>query len=151
MGGSIDKDYGGVNVNPSLINMLVINPFYNFPNNPKVDAVNYLAVALDHLIIHELNHNFERNEGAGFTGRFLTTYSEIHSLLNYFELISKLKLSIKNNLETIKKSNYEYKQSKNVESGFEGNKLETDNQTGTNSGVVVEKKVDLITRGKEKW
>ena len=134
-GVSIDKNYGGINVNPSFINMLAINPFYNFPNNPKVDAVTYLAVALDHLIIHELNHNFERNEGAGFTGRFLTTYSEVHSLPNYFELISKLKLSIKNNLETIKKLNYEYEKSENVESGFEGNKLEKNNQTGTNNGI----------------
>ena len=133
-GVSIDKNYGGINVSPSVVNMLAINPFYNFPTNPKVDAVNYLAVALDHLIIHELNHNFERNEGARFTGRFLTTYSEIHSLPNYFELISKLKLSIKNNLETIKKLNYEYQQSENVESGFEGNKLETDNKRGTDIG-----------------
>ena len=133
-GVSIDKGYGGVNVNPSLVNMLAINPFYNFPTNPKVDAVNYIAVALDHLIIHELNHNFERNEGSGFTGRFLTTYSEIHSLPNYFELISKLKLSIKNNLETIKKLNYEYQQSENVESGFEGNKLEANNERGTDIG-----------------
>lgn len=134
-GVSIDKTYGGVNVNPSFVNMLAINPFYNFPDNPKVDAVNYIAVALDHLIIHELNHNFERNEGSNFTGRFLTTYSEIHSLPNYFELISKLKLSIKNNLETIKILNYEYQQSENVESGFEGNKLKTDNKTRTDNGV----------------
>ena len=130
-GVSIDKNYGGINVNPSFVNMLAINPFYQFPNNPKVDAVTYLAVALDHLIIHELNHNFERNEGAGFTGRFLTTYSEVHSLPNYFELISKLKLSIKNNLETIKKLNYEYEKSENVESGFEGNKLEENNKRRT--------------------
>ena len=99
-GVSIDKTYGGVNVNPSFLNMLAINPFYHFPDNPKVDAVNYIAVAIDHLIIHELNHNFEREEGAQFTGKFLQTYSEIHSLPNHFELVSKLKLSIKNNLET---------------------------------------------------
>jgi hypothetical protein len=134
-GVSIDKSYGGVNVNPSFLNMLAINPFYNFPNNPKIDAVNYIAVALDHLIIHELNHNFQRNEGAGFTGRFLTTYSEIHSLPNYFELISKLKLSIKNNLETIKKLNYEYEQSENVESGFEGNRIEDNNQKRADNGI----------------
>ena len=134
-GVSIDKNYGGVNVNPSFLNMLAINPFYNFPTNPKVDAVNYIAVALDHLIIHELNHNFERNEGAGFTGRFLTTYSEIHSLPNHFELMSKLKLTIKNNLEIIKKLNYEYKQSENVESGFEGNKIEDNNQRRADIGI----------------
>lgn len=134
-GVSIDKSYGGVNVNPEFLNMLAINPFYNFPDNPKVDAVNYIAVAIDHLIVHELNHNFVRSEGAEFTGRFLKTYSEIHSLPNHFELVSKLKLSIKNNLETLKKLNYEYSQSENVESGFEGNKLETDNERRTNNGI----------------
>jgi hypothetical protein len=132
---SIDKEYGGVNVRPSFLNMLAINPFYELPTNINVDATNYIAVAIDHLIIHELNHNFERNEGAGFTGRFLKTYSEIHSLPNHFDLISKLKRTIKNNLETIIKLNNEYKQSENVESGFEGNKLQSDNKTRTNTGA----------------
>lgn len=132
-GVSIDKTYGGVNVNPAYLNMLAINPFYSFPTNPNVDAVNYIAVGLDHLIIHELNHNFVRDEGAQFTGRFLTTYSEVHSLPNHFELISKLKQSIKNNLELIKKLNHEYKFAENVESGFEGNKIETDNKERANS------------------
>jgi hypothetical protein len=133
-GVSIDKTYGGVNVNPSMINMLAINPFYNLPTNIKVDAVNYLAVAIDHLIIHELNHNFERNEGAGFTGRFLQTYAEIQSLPNYFELIGSLKKTIKNNLETIIQLNNEYKQSENVESGFEENRFTT-GQTGSDKGT----------------
>lgn len=141
-GVSIDKTYGGVNVNPSFVNMLAINPFYNFPTNPNVDAVNYIAVGIDHLIIHELNHNFERNEGAGFTGRFLQTYSEIHSLPNHFELMSKLKLSIKNNLEIIKSLNYEYQQSENVESGFEGNRLQQDNERGTSERTKVLSKTD---------
>ena len=147
-GVSIDKTYGGVNVNPSFVNMLAINPFYQFPDNPKINAVNYIAVALDHLIIHELNHNFERNEGAGFTGRFLQTYSEIHSLPNHFQLISKLKLSIKNNLETIKILNYEYKQSENVESGFEGNKLEENNQRGTSDGAATISENDSINNAR---
>jgi alkylated DNA repair dioxygenase AlkB len=133
-GVSIDKTYGGVNVNPDFVNMLAINPFYHLPENLNVDTVNYLAVAIDHLIIHELNHNFERNEGAGFTGRFLQTYAEIQSLPNHFELFSNLKLVIKNNLQTIKKLNNEYRSADNVESGFEGNKLQQGDQERTDRG-----------------
>ena len=147
-GVSIDKNYGGVNVNPSFLSMVAINPFYMFPTNAKVDAVNWIAVALDHLIIHELNHNFQRNEGAGFTGRFVLSYADIHSMPNHFELISKLKLSIKNNLQTIKKLNYEYEQSENVESGFEGNKIEDNNQRRADIGIKSISKNDSINNAR---
>lgn len=150
-GVSIDKTYGGVNVKPSFLNMLAINPFYKLPDDPKIDAVNYIAVAIDHLIIHELNHNFVRGEGPDFTGRFLTTYSEVHSLPNHFSLVSKLKMSIKNNLETIKKLNYEYQQSENVESGFEGNKIEQNNKgrTGARSQSISQNDTSIDERAKE--
>lgn len=128
-GVSIDKTYGGVNVSPEMVNFLAINPFYFVPENNKVkDIVTYLAVAIDHLITHELNHNFVRSEGAEFTGRFPTTQAEMQSMPGYFELRAKLTKIVANNIETIKKLHNDYTSSKNVDSAFEANKITKDNE-----------------------
>lgn len=124
---SFDKGYGGVNVNPSVINMLAINPFYQVREYKGVDTALALTEYLTHLVIHEFNHNYARSEDARFTGRFPATYAEFAGIGKQFnrEWKNKLYVLIRDNLETFVKYNKRYEQATNLGESFEGNKVTT--------------------------
>jgi hypothetical protein len=68
-GAALSKNWGGVNGLKAPTFMLV-NPVYH-KNTSKfmesADGKKMFASYLSHIIIHELNHTFQRSEGAGFT------------------------------------------------------------------------------------
>lgn len=122
---SFDKGYGGVNVNPSIINLLAINPFYQVQTYPGVDTALALTEYLTHLIIHEFNHNYAGGEGAGFTGRFPATYAEFAGIGKQFnkEWKNKLYTLIRDNLDTFIKYNKEYEKATNLGESFESDRI----------------------------
>lgn len=122
---SFDKGYGGVNVNPSVINLLAINPFYQVQVYEGVDTALALTEYLTHLIIHEFNHNYASGEGPQFTGRFPATYAEFAGIGKQFnrEWKNKLYILIRDNLDTFIKYHKEYEKATNLGESFEGNKL----------------------------
>ena len=124
-GVSFDKNYGGVNINPKVINMLTVNPFYRINAYPGVDTALALTEYITHLIIHEFNHNYAGGEGAEFTGRFPATYAEFAGIGKQFnkEWKNKLYILIRDNLETFIKYNQRYEQATNLGESFEGNKI----------------------------
>ena len=124
---SFDKSYGGVNVNPSVINLLAINPFYQVQVYEGVDTALALTEYLTHLIIHEFNHNYASGEGPQFTGRFPATYAEFAGIGKQFnrEWKNKLYILIRDNLDTFIKYNKEYEKATNLGESFEGNKVTT--------------------------
>lgn len=122
---SFDKGYGGVNVNPSVINLLAINPFYQVKAYPGVDTALALTEYLTHLIIHEFNHNYAGGEGAEFTGRFPATYAEFAGIGKQFnkEWKNKLYTLIRDNLDTFIKYNKEYEKATNLGESFESDRI----------------------------
>ena len=139
---SLDKDYGGVNVNPKLFNFLSINPFYI--SGKQLDALSSgnltyaVTEYLQHLIFHEFNHNYESGEGAAFTGRFPLTYAEFVSIPGFYTWKQNLLKLVEQNIETIIKSSKQYEQSRNVGDSLTGNRLgstglESKNVAGENS------------------
>ena len=124
-GFSFDKDYGGVNVSPKVMPFLAINPFYNLPRYEGVDAALQLVAYVEHLIIHEFNHNFASGEGAGFTGRFPMTYAEFYGIGRQYtkDWRNKLYILIRDNLDVLQKYEKRYKQSVNLGESFEQNKF----------------------------
>ena len=122
---SFDKGYGGVNVSPKIMNMLAVNPFYKITQYEGVDTALALTEYLTHLIIHEFNHNYKRDESSGFTGRFPQTYGEFAGIGKQFnkDWKNKLYLLIKDNLQTFTKYASRYQNATNISESFKGNTL----------------------------
>lgn len=139
-GFSFDKSYGGVNVHPTVMPFLSINPFYILPKAKNANFVTSLVGIIEHLIIHEFNHNYESGEGSGFTGRFPSTQGEFYGIgVSYTkEWRNKLYILVKNNIETITKYHDRYEQSTNRGESFKGSNITTGNtqrDTGVGSNV----------------
>ena len=132
---SFDRDYGGVNVSPSVMNLLAINPFYKITQYKGVDTALALTEYITHLIKHEFNHNYARSENAAFTGRFPQTDAEFAGIGAQFnkEWKNKLYLLIKDNLQTFVKYAEKYRQATNIGESFKGNSLRegTESQEGS--------------------
>jgi len=124
-GVSFDKEYGGVNVSPVVMPMMAVNPFYRVQVYKGVDTALALTEYITHLIIHEFNHNYQGDEGAGFTGRFPATYAEFAGIGKAFtkDWKNKLYLLIKDNLETFIKYNKRYEEATNLGESFKGDNL----------------------------
>lgn len=75
---SLDKDYVGVNVDPSVISLLAINPFakvYFGDYVSAIDAISAIEESITHIILHEFTHNLVSYEGESFTAMLRWTYA----------------------------------------------------------------------------
>lgn len=113
---SFDKNYQGVNVNPRLFNFLAINPFaVQLPEWEGIDQALYISDCLVHMIIHEYNHNYESNEGSGFTGSLVMTEAEFTSIGPSFERWKEdLVRLVRKNLKIITEYHVRYNQASNT-------------------------------------
>tara|TARA_B100000902_G_scaffold3192_1_gene4029 strand:- start:9026 stop:27283 length:18258 start_codon:yes stop_codon:yes gene_type:complete len=111
-GSALSKNWGGVNtgINPRVI---LVNPVYgslNFTEDGELNedvGVEGLAAFLTDIILHEVNHVGQRNEGAGFTYPF-SAVRAYHSQMNpIFEesnrLIQDLIINKYESIKTLRK------------------------------------------------
>lgn len=125
---SLDTDYNGINVNPSFFNFLGINPInmakaIESQSTVTDNFVYVLEELMYHNILHEVNHNRQKNHSENFTIQFQYTYAEFANLgegLQQWrqEMRDIIKEYLKPLIEDVEK----FKHSKNVGDSLEGRK-----------------------------
>ena len=130
---SIDKDYGGVNIKLDNQTFLFLNPFYFVDESlfNEDNPVTAITSTIEHLFLHELNHNFIKDEGAAFTGNFPKVYSKFQSMPSYPGLLQKLKEVVATNITTIIRDNEKYRNSTNVGESFQAERIAKDDNSAT--------------------
>ena len=133
-GVSIDKEYGGVHTN---------YPFKGIFINPchipwQLRTVNGLAHYWTHIIIHELAHTRQKNEGAGFTYE-MSVFDGLMGEKGYKEqLFQTVRNIISQNIETINKVReiYDNSRTTNIAKSLKQQDAEHGNSIGTRTGSV---------------
>lgn len=114
-GVSIDTKYVGINCSPTIFNFLAVNPFaFKIPEYPGIDPALFIMEYITHALIHEVNHNYARNEGSGFTACLVITEAEFASIGDVFDKWKqKLLELVKSNLDVFVEANKKYKNTTN--------------------------------------
>lgn len=145
-GVSVDKGYGGVNILLMGQRFLFLNPFsyltldFLQAKNPITSVVSLI----EHVFLHEINHNFVRSEGAAFTGNFPMIYAAFQSMPSYKNIHSALTDVVTENFDNILENITTYENAANLGESFKGERINqntpgiSDSNAEENAGAVRE-------------